>query len=231
MFQHRASLPILSNRNQVARRLYRPQIQPPALLNQRQVPLYLYAPQSTAMTNGSHRDARYKKSLTYWFKATWWFTTRESSVNAVNLKGLQGIGSYQTAWSWLHKLRRFTIRDGRKRLSSWARSMNSSSVVNNPENAAVGRTVKALSSPPLKRTLTESVVYACKWCPFAPAMCCPYLWKPIPPMAARSLPIGGKAIMPIDRKRYRHSTVIASRVVNKNSFSPVFLRCSRWSID
>jgi len=58
-----------------------------------------------------------KKPLTYWFKAMWWFTTRKSGVNAVNLKDLLGLGSYQTAWSWLHKLRRCTIRQGRERLS------------------------------------------------------------------------------------------------------------------
>lgn len=58
-----------------------------------------------------------KKPLTYWFKAMWWFTTRKSGVNAVNLKELLGLGSYQTAWAWLHKLRRCTIRQGREPLS------------------------------------------------------------------------------------------------------------------
>jgi transposase-like protein len=58
-----------------------------------------------------------KKPLTYWFKAMWWFTTRKSGVNAINLKDLLGLGSYQTAWLWLHKLRRCTIRQGRERLS------------------------------------------------------------------------------------------------------------------
>jgi transposase-like protein/DNA-directed RNA polymerase subunit RPC12/RpoP len=58
-----------------------------------------------------------KKPLTYWFKAMWWFTTRKSGVNAINLKDLLGLGSYQTAWLWLHKLRRCTIRNGREQLS------------------------------------------------------------------------------------------------------------------
>ena len=58
-----------------------------------------------------------KKPLTHWFKAMWWFTTRKSGVNAINLKDLLGLGSYQTAWLWLHKLRRCTIREGRERLS------------------------------------------------------------------------------------------------------------------
>jgi len=47
-----------------------------------------------------------KKPVRYWFKAMWWFTTRKSGVNAVNLKDLLGFGSYDTAWRWLQKLRR-----------------------------------------------------------------------------------------------------------------------------
>ena len=49
-----------------------------------------------------------KKPITYWFKAMWWFTTRKSGVNAVNLKDLLGLGSYDTAWTWLQKLRHCT---------------------------------------------------------------------------------------------------------------------------
>jgi transposase-like protein len=58
-----------------------------------------------------------QKPLSYWFKAMWWFTSRKSGVNAVNLKDLLGLGSYQTAWTWFHKLLRCTIRQGRERLS------------------------------------------------------------------------------------------------------------------
>jgi len=58
-----------------------------------------------------------KKPINYWFKAMWWFTTRKSGVNAVNLQELLGLGSYHTAWSWLQKLRRCTIRQDREKLS------------------------------------------------------------------------------------------------------------------
>jgi hypothetical protein len=48
----------------------------------------------------------------------WWFTTRKSGINAVNLKELMGFGSYGTAWTWwLQKLRRCTIRHEREKLS------------------------------------------------------------------------------------------------------------------
>ena len=57
-----------------------------------------------------------RKPLTDWFKAMWWFTTRKSGVNAVNLKDLLGLGSYGTAWSWLQKLRSCTVRKEREKL-------------------------------------------------------------------------------------------------------------------
>ena len=58
-----------------------------------------------------------RKPLTLWFKALWWFSTRKSSVNATALKELLGLGSYQTAWCWLQKLRTCTIFPDRSKLS------------------------------------------------------------------------------------------------------------------
>ena len=68
-----------------------------------------------SLTAGTIMDSS-KKPITYWFKAMWWFTTRKSGVNAVNLKELLGFGSYNTAWCWLQKLRRCTIRQDREKL-------------------------------------------------------------------------------------------------------------------
>jgi hypothetical protein len=39
-----------------------------------------------------------RKPLTMWFKAMWWFSTRKSGVNAINLQQLLDLGSYKTAW-------------------------------------------------------------------------------------------------------------------------------------
>lgn len=58
-----------------------------------------------------------RKPLVAWFKAMWWFTTRKSGVNAINLQDLLGLGSYHTAWSWLQKLRSCTILQNRDKLS------------------------------------------------------------------------------------------------------------------
>lgn len=72
--------------------------------------------QQHSLTSGTIMHGT-RKPLTKWFKAMWWFTTRKSGVNAVNLKDLLGFGSYRTAWSWLQKLRSCTIRQGREKLS------------------------------------------------------------------------------------------------------------------
>ena len=69
-----------------------------------------------SLTAGTIMDST-KSPITYWFKAMWWFTTRKSGINATNLKELLGFGSYGTAWTWLQKLRRCTIRQGRSKLS------------------------------------------------------------------------------------------------------------------
>jgi hypothetical protein len=58
-----------------------------------------------------------RKPLTLWFKALWWFSTRKASVNATALQELLGLGSYQTAWCWLQKLRTCTVFPGRSKLS------------------------------------------------------------------------------------------------------------------
>jgi len=69
-----------------------------------------------SLTAGTIMDSS-KKPITYWFKAMWWFTSRKSGVNAINLQDLLGFGSYNTAWHWLQKLRRCTIRKDREKLS------------------------------------------------------------------------------------------------------------------
>lgn len=54
--------------------------------------------------------------LLLWFRAIWWITSQKSGASALGLKRILGLGSYETAWSWLHKLRRAMVRPGRDRL-------------------------------------------------------------------------------------------------------------------
>jgi transposase-like protein len=57
------------------------------------------------------------KPLTIWFRAIWWVTGQKNGANALGLKRILGLGSYRTAWTWLHKLRRAMVRPGRDKLS------------------------------------------------------------------------------------------------------------------
>ena len=58
-----------------------------------------------------------RKPLKLWFQAMWYVTSQKFGGNALGLKRILGLGSYQTAWSWLHKMRRAMVRPGRERLS------------------------------------------------------------------------------------------------------------------
>jgi transposase-like protein len=71
-----------------------------------------YQQSATAGTlfHGSHL------SLRTWFRAMWWVTNQKTGVSALGLQRLLGFGSYETAWTWLHKLRRAMVRSGRDRL-------------------------------------------------------------------------------------------------------------------
>jgi transposase-like protein len=70
----------------------------------------------TSVTAGTifHRT---RKPLTMWFRAIWWVTSQKTGASALGLQRILGLGSYKTAWSWLHKLRRAMVRPGRERLS------------------------------------------------------------------------------------------------------------------
>ncbi len=58
-----------------------------------------------------------RKPLTLWFRAMWWVTSQKTGASALGLQQVLGLGSYETAWTWLHKLRRAMVRPGRDRLS------------------------------------------------------------------------------------------------------------------
>lgn len=58
-----------------------------------------------------------KKPLGLWFRAMWHVTSQKYGANALGLQRMLGLGSYHTAWTWLHKLRCAMVRPGRDRLS------------------------------------------------------------------------------------------------------------------
>jgi len=60
---------------------------------------------------------RTRKPLVSWFRVIWWVTSQKNGASALGLQRILGLGSYETAWTWLHKLRRAMVRPGRDRLS------------------------------------------------------------------------------------------------------------------
>ena len=69
----------------------------------------------TSVTAGTIFD-RTRTPMTVWFHACWMFTTQKDGVSAVSLQRVFEIGSYQTAWAKLHRLRSVLVRPGRDRL-------------------------------------------------------------------------------------------------------------------
>ena len=69
----------------------------------------------TSLTAGTlFQDTR--SPLRVWFQAIWYITGQKYGASALGLQRVWGLGSYHTAWAWLHRLRRAMVRPGRDRL-------------------------------------------------------------------------------------------------------------------
>jgi transposase-like protein len=55
--------------------------------------------------------------LSTWFAAAWFVTSTKNGMSALALQRQLGFGSYETAWAWLHKLRRAMVRPDRDQLT------------------------------------------------------------------------------------------------------------------
>ena len=51
-----------------------------------------------------------------WFAGAWYVTNQKHGANALGLQRVLGLGSYQTAWTMLHRFRQTMVRPGRERL-------------------------------------------------------------------------------------------------------------------
>jgi transposase-like protein len=70
----------------------------------------------TSVTAGTiFQDTR--KPLMDWFRAMYGLASQKNGASALGLQRVLGLGSYQTAWTWLHKFRRAMVRPGRDRLT------------------------------------------------------------------------------------------------------------------
>ena len=90
----------------------------------------------TSVTAGTiFQDTR--TPLPVWFRAMWWVTTQKNGASALGLQRVLGLKSYETAWAWLHKLRRAMVRPGRDMLTG--RVEVDECYVGGPEDGLVGR--------------------------------------------------------------------------------------------
>jgi len=69
----------------------------------------------TSVTAGTIFD-RTRTPLTVWFAACWNFASGKDGISALSLKRTLEIGSYQTAWAMLHRLRSVLVRPDRELL-------------------------------------------------------------------------------------------------------------------
>jgi transposase-like protein len=59
-----------------------------------------------------------KTGLARWFLAIFLVTSSKGGISAMELQRQMGFGSYQTAWTWLHKIRKAMVRPERTPLSA-----------------------------------------------------------------------------------------------------------------
>ena len=78
-----------------------------------------------------------KTGLAAWFLAIFLVTSSKGGISAMELKRQMGFGSYQTAWTWRHKIRRAMVRPERERLI--ARIEADETYVGGPQPGKPGR--------------------------------------------------------------------------------------------
>ena len=69
----------------------------------------------TSLTSGTLL-AGTKKPFKLWFRAVFEVSSRRNGISGKDLQRIMGFGSYETAWTWLHKIRAALVRPGRGEL-------------------------------------------------------------------------------------------------------------------
>jgi transposase-like protein len=70
--------------------------------------------QASVIAGTIFQDTR--KPLMDWFIAIWWVTTQKNGASAQGLQQVLGLKSYETAWTWLHKIRKAMVNPKRTKL-------------------------------------------------------------------------------------------------------------------
>lgn len=69
----------------------------------------------SSVTAGTIFD-KTRTPLRVWLAAAWYLTNQKQGVSALGLQRVLGLGSYQTAWTMLHRFRHAMVRPGREQL-------------------------------------------------------------------------------------------------------------------
>ena len=70
----------------------------------------------TSLTAGTLMSGT-RKPLLMWFRAIWEVCVHKQGISAKDLQRILGFGSYETAWTWLHKIRRAFVDPKHEALS------------------------------------------------------------------------------------------------------------------
>jgi len=97
---------------------------------------------STSLTAGTVFQDTHKRLRT-WFLEMWFITSQKNGMSALDLQRALGLGSYETAWTWIHKLRRAMVRPGRDRLTGEIEV--DETYVGGPEEGKRGREIEKKS--------------------------------------------------------------------------------------
>lgn len=71
---------------------------------------------ASTVTTGSIFD-KTRTELRVWFSAIWYITNQKQGISALGLQRVPGLGSYETVWTMLHRLRRAMVRPTRELLT------------------------------------------------------------------------------------------------------------------
>jgi hypothetical protein len=77
---------------------------------------YVKCRKQTSLTAGTIFD-KTRTPIKNWFAAVWYLTNQKNGVSALGMQRLLGLGSYQTAWTILHRLRHAMVDPERDKLS------------------------------------------------------------------------------------------------------------------
>jgi len=66
----------------------------------------------TSLTSGTLFHGT-RKPLRLWFRAIWEICVHRHGISSADLQRVLGLGSYETAWAWAHRIRRAMVRENR----------------------------------------------------------------------------------------------------------------------